>query len=194
MPIYSINPKFNVGSENIINIMTQLIYDISKSINSIYNIVIYEQYILMINNINDILNNYLKIYYFLKYNIKNIYVQIYNQNINLVSEIYINIIPYKYININSNWESFIKGTYYNSNKIVYSQLDMLQKNNLRYSIISGDLYFIDNIVFTYNNLNTIGMLIKPVSNNDCACNTNTNTHSNIQTNNNYCYITTLYWN
>lgn len=192
MPIYSINPKLNINSENIMNIMSQLIYDISKSINSIYNIVIYEQYILMINNINDILNNYLKIYYFLKYNIKNIYVQIYNQNINLVSEIHINIIPYKYININSNWESFVKGIYYNSNKIVYSQLDVLQKNNLRYSIISGDLYFIDNIVFTYNNLNTIGMLIKPVMNNDCSC--NTNTYSNNQTNNNYCYITTLYWN
>lgn len=186
MPIYSINPKYNVNSNNIMNIMTQLIYEISKSINTLYNIVNYKEYVLMINNINDILNNYLKIYDFLKFNIKNIYVQIYNQNINLVSEIYINIIPYKYININSIWERFIDGTYYNSNKIIYSQLDVNQKNNLRYSIISGDLYFIDNIHFIYNDLNTSGMIIKPMTNNDCNC--------TIQTNSNYCYITTLYWN
>lgn len=188
MPVYTINPKLNVDSENIINIMSQLINDISKSINSIYNIVIYEKYILMMNNINEILNNYLKIYKFLQYNIQYIYIQIYNQNINLVSQILINIIPYKYIVTNSNWESFIAGKYYNSNKIVYSELDLIQKNNLRYSIISGDLYFVDNVVFTYNDLNTFGMLIKPVSNNNCDCN------CNIQTNKNYCYVTTLYWN
>lgn len=186
MPIYNINPQYNIDSTNIINIMVMLINDISKSINSIYNIVINHEYKLMINNINEILNNYLKIYNFLKYNIKNIYVQIYNQNINLVSKVSINIIPYKYININSNWNDFINGTYYNSTKIVYSQLDTIQQQNLRYSIISGDLYFIDNIIFTYNNLNTTGLILKPKSNYDCTCNTNTN--------NNYCYITTLYWN
>ena len=186
MPIYRINPKYDVNTINILNIMSQLLNDISKSINSIYNIVIYDEYILMINNINEILNNYLKVYNFLKHNIKNIYVQIYNQNINLVAQVSINIIPYKYININSDWKTFVNGKYYDSNKIVYSELDQVQKNNLRYSIISGDLFFISNIDFTYNNLDTIGMIIKPVSNNDCNCNTHTNNY--------YSYISTLYWN
>lgn len=143
----------------------------------------------MINNINEILNNYLKIYNFLNFNIKNIYVQIYNQNINLVSEVKINIIPYKYININSVWETFVNGLYYDSNKIVYMELNDIQKNNLRYSIISGDLFFISNIDFLYNDLNTIGMIIKQGSNNIVNCNCN-----NSHTNNDYCYITTLYWN
>jgi len=186
MPINKINPKYNVNSLNILNIMSQLLNDISKSINSIYNIVNYKDYMLMINNINEILNNYLKVYNFFANNIKNIYVQIYNQNINLVSEVTINIIPYKYINFNTDWETFVNGKYYGSNKIVYSELDEIQKNNLRYSIISGDLFFISNIDFIYNDINTIGMIIKPVYNGDCNC--------NIYTNNNYCYITTLYWN
>lgn len=186
MPIYTINPKYNVNYMNIMNIMSQLLNEISKSINSIFNIVIYNKYMLMINNINEILNNYLKVYNFLAHNIKNIYVQIYNQNVNLVCEVSINIIPYKYLNENSDWETFVNGKYYDSNKIVYSELDETQKNNLRYSIISGDLFFISNIDFTYNNLDTMGMIIKPESNNNCNC--------NIQTNNDYCYITTLYWN
>lgn len=186
MPIYKINPQYNVNSTNILNIMTQLTNDISKSINSIYNIVIYDKYILMINNINQILNNYLKIYDFLKSGIKNIYVQIYNQNINLVSQVVINIIQFKYININSDWNNFVNGAYYNSDKVIYSQLNTQQQNNLNYSIISGDLYFINNIVFTYNNLNTTGIILKQT--------TNLNLDYNILTNNKYCYITTLYWN
>ena len=60
-----------------------------------------------------------------------------------------------------------------------------QKNDLRYSIISGELYFIDNISFMYNNLNTKGILLKPKLY-DCECNKLTNGI--------YCYVTTVYWN
>ena len=151
--------------------------DISKSINSIYNIVIETKYTMMITNINQILNNYLKIYDFLKYNITNIYVQIYNQNIDLVSWVNIQIIPFKYINIDSKWYKFITGIYFNSDKIIYSQLNTQQQNDLRYSIISTDLYFIDDLNFIYNDLNTFGIILKPKYNN-----------------NDYSYVTTLYWN
>ena len=198
MTIYTINPKYKINYMNIMNVMNQLLNDISKSINSIYNIVIYREYMLMINNINETLNNYLKIYNFLAHGVKNIYVQIYNQNINLVCEVSINIIPFKYININSDWETFVNGKYYDSNKIVYSELDDTQKNNLRYSIISGDLFFISDIFFKYNNLDTLGIIIKPESNINLNCNCNCSSSSsyncNTYNNKDYCYITTLYWN
>ena len=186
MTFYFINPLFDVNANNIINIMTQLINDISTSITPIYNIVLEEQYVLMISDINQVLNNYLKIYNFNSFGIKNIYVQIYNQIINLVAFVNINIYPFKYKNDISNWDKFFFGKYDVITKVVYNELTSLQKNDLRYSIISDKLYFIDDILFTYNNLLTRGILIKPRTNcsDDCEC----------IAQNNYCYVTTLYWN
>lgn len=186
MTLYFINPLFDVNINNIANIMTQLINDISTSITPIYNIVLEEQYILMINDINRVLNDYLKIYNFNGFGIKNIQVQIFNQIINLVAFVNINIYPFKYKNDISSWDKFFLGKYDVSTKVVYNELTSQQKNDLIYSIISGKLYFIDNILFTYNNLLTQGILIKPRTNcsDDCECNEK----------NNYCYVTTLYWN
>jgi hypothetical protein len=186
MTIYYINPQSIVNIDNITNIMVQLTNDISNSIFSIDNIIIETQYLLMLNKINEILNNYLKIYYFYGFNISNIYVEIYNQNIVLVGFVYIKIYPLKYLNIVSSWNNFFNNIYYNYNKIVYDQLDFQQKNDLRYSIVSGKLYFIDNLLFLYKNVNTQGIILKNKSNNNCNCSCNSN--------NNYCYITTIYWN
>ena len=187
MTIYSINPQSNVDLNNIYNIMTQLTNDISESIKSQYNIIIETQYILMIQNINQILSNYLKIYYFYGFNIRNIYVQIYNQNINLVSYVNIKIFPFKYNNITSSWNNFYNNIYYMMSKYVYNELDTIQKNDLRYAIISNKLYFIDNIIFTYNNLFTKGVILKPIYD-KCHC------EYTIQSNCHNCYITTVYWN
>lgn len=183
MGIYSINPKTTIDTNNILNIMSQLLIDISNSIKSIYNIINETQYVLMINNINSILNNYLKIYNYFDYGINNIYIQIYNQNIELVAFITIKLDKYKYLNLNSYWNIFIIGLYNNQIKIIYQELTTQEKNDLRYSIISGDLYFINDINFIYNGINTTGMLIKPKTN-TCECNTN----------NEYTYINTIYWN
>lgn len=184
MGIYFINPQYIINSQNIINIMTQLVNTISNSIKSNYNIIFENEYINMSNNVNQILNNYLKIYNFYNYGIKYIYVQIYNQNINLVSYVQIKLDKPKYINTNSNWNDFIVGKYNNQDMVIYNVLTQEQKNELNYSLISGNLYFIPDINFTYNQKNTTGILIKPAIN-TCECN-----NQNID----YSYITTIYWN
>lgn len=186
MTVYLIDPKSNIDSNNILNIMTQLIYDISNSISNLYSIVNQSIYIKALANINQILNNYLKIYNFFYMGITNIYIQIYNQNINLVIEVRIKIIPYKYTNTNSQWSKFITNQYYEEEKIIYSQLNNMEKNDLRYSIISRKLYFLDNINFIYLNKNTTGIIFKPIYTH-CDCEYN-------EQNNQYCYISTLYWN
>jgi len=184
MGIYLINPQIIVNSQNILNVMTQLINDISNSIQSIYNIIIEPQYILMVNNVNSIFNNYLKIYNFFNYGINYIYIQIYNQNIDLVIYVVIQLTKPKYINIYSNWNDFSNGMYNNQTKIIYQILTQQQKNELNYSIISGDMYFLTNLNFIYNGITTIGILLKSK---------NINCDYNKQTNN-YAYINTIYWN
>lgn len=190
MAIFTINPKTKIDNNNILNIMSQLVLEISNSIQSIYNIINDNDYTLMINNINSILNNYFKIYNYYGHGITNVYVQIYNQNIELVSFVNIKLTKYNYTNLNSNYSYFISGLYNNQPKIIYQELTQEQKNNLRYSIVSGDLYFIDEIQFIYNSLNTSGNLIKPkTKTNSCEC-TNINNNNNIE----YTYISTIYWN
>lgn len=198
MTIYYINPKSTIDSENIVNIMSNLIYNISYSIYKIYNIVVKEQYDLMIKNISNVINNFLKIYNFQNYGITNIYVQIYNQNIVLVFQANVQISKYNYISINSNWSDFYFGTKNNFSTVIYNELSLEQKNNLRYSIISNKLYYLDNIEFIYNNLNTRGLLLKPkfFNESDCNCEYTTNSNNVLKTskNSNYTYVTTLYWN
>lgn len=185
MGIYSINPKTKIDANNILNIMTQLVLEISNSIQSIYNIIDETTYVVMTNNINDVLNNYLKIYNYYEYGITNIFVQIYNQNVELVAFVNIKLNKYKYVNLNSYWNDFVNGTYNNEAKIIYQELTQDEKNNLRYSIVSDSLYFIDDIQFIYNGENMTGILIKPKINN-CECGGN-----NILE---YSYISTIYWN
>lgn len=191
MAIFSINPKIKIDNNNILNIMSQLVLEISNSIQSIYNIINDNNYTLMINNINNILNNYFKIYNYYGHGITNVYVQIYNQNIELVAFVNIKLTKYNYTNLNSNYSYFITGLYNNQPKIIYQELTQAQKNNLRYSIVSGDLYFIDEIQFIYNSLNTSGNLIKPkTKTNSCECTNINNNNNNIE----YTYISTIYWN
>lgn len=173
--------------------MDQLTLNISNSIMPIYNIVILKYYNLMISNTNETINNYMKIYNYLNFGITNIYVQIYNQNIELVS--FTNIIinnKYKYYNLNSTYDDFYNGNYNMIQKIIYNQLSDEQKNLLRYSIISGDLFFIDNINFLLNGANMTGTILKPKINTNYECDNYNNNNCDI--NGNYAYITTLYWN
>jgi hypothetical protein len=116
MTIHSINPHSKVSIENIANIMSQLVKKISNSILPIYNIILSDQYYLMIDEISQILNDYLKIYRFYDdVGIKNIYVQIYNQTINLVVFVNIKIYPFKYTNEMSIWQKFINNEYMSPN-------------------------------------------------------------------------------
>lgn len=189
MSRYLINPQIDIDSENILNIMSQILLNISNSIQSINNIVINENYILMINKINQILNNYLKIYNFFNYGITTIGIQIYNQNVEIVSFIIIQLNINRYINIFSNWDDFIVGNYNQQNKIIYNLLTQQQKNDLNYSIVSGDLYFLNDI----NENNISGMLLKP-KNNNCKCINQSNNIYNTKNKSNYVYISTIYWN
>jgi len=185
MGIYSIDPKTKIDANNTLNIMTQLLLEISNSIQSIYNIIDETSYVAMINNLNDVLNNYLKIYNYYGYGITNMYVQIYNQNVELVAFVNIKLNKHKYVNLNSYWNDFVVGIYNNETKIIYQELTQDEKDNLRCSIVSGNLYFIDNVQFVYNGENMTGILIKPKINN-CDCGGN-NTLG-------YSYISTIYWN
>ena len=78
----------------------------------------------------------------------------------------------------------MNGVYYNQTKYIYNELTPQQKNDLTYSIISGHLYFINDINFVYNNENTYGMLLKP-KNINCECDN--------KTTNQYTYISTIYY-
>lgn len=184
MTLYHINPQYVINIDNILNIMLQLTNNISSHISSIYNIVLENQYILIVDIINQILNDYLKMYNFYSFGIRYLRVQIYNQNISLVAYINITIYPFKYCDDISIWTHFITGKYFNNPKVVYKHLDTQQKNDLRYSIISNKLYLVYDISFTHDNLLTNGILIKSKCENNCTCNTQ---------NNNYSYITTIYW-
>ena len=190
MTVYSINPKSKVDSNNILNVMSQLVLHISTSISSIYNLSIPNNYNFVLNIINNVLNEYLKNYNFFKYGIKNIVVQIYNQNIELVIQTGITIAEYNYVNYNSRWNDFYKGNYNQKPKVVYNELTPQQQNDLRISIISGNLFYLDNIVITTSNYNSIGIILKPklttsitTYSNKCMC---VNESNNI-------YITTIYW-
>jgi hypothetical protein len=178
MTIYSINPKIEITANNIKNIMINLINEISKSIINIYNIVIPSEYNLLIKNITDITNNYLKIYNFKDSGIQFINIQIYNQNINIIAWVTINLISkYNYIQLNSSPINFLNNSITVNFTNIYNKLSLDQQNNLRKSIISGDLYFLDDI-----NLMENAILLK-LNNNNCLCDTPYN----------YTYITGLYW-
>lgn len=190
MTIYSINPKSKINSNNIINIMSQLVENISYSINSINNIINFENYSLILNTINNVLNNYLKNYNFFNYGIKNIIVQIYNQNIEIVVQTRIDISNFNYLNFNSKWNDFYKGNYNELPKIVYNQLSSQQKYDLRLAIISGDLFYLDDIIINFDSINPIGIILKPKLK---SCNECMNNYNNDVVNENNIYITTIYW-
>ena len=200
MTIYTISPQTTVNSDNILIIMTQLIKNISNSIQKIFNINLKKEYEKMINIINDILNDYLKVYKFYDYGITNINVQIYNQNINTVLYATIKLNDFRYVNIYSNYNDFTTGVYNSQPKIIYQALTQQQKNELTHSIISGNFYFIEEINFVLEGINSTGILLKPkIVNCECNNNQSNSTQYNNQFNlnkyvsNNYVYVNTIYW-
>ena len=183
MTIYYINPQTPISSSNIFIIMSQLILTISNNIANITNPVILSQYINLTNTIINILGNYLKIYKFYSYSITNIYLEIYNQNINTVVYIQITLGQNYWKYKCSYWNIFNKGDLSTQNVII-SQLNTLQYNELINSIIKNELYFVNSLNFIYNTLQTFGILYKSKIN-ICNCN-----NSNTQ----LLYIIGIYWN
>lgn len=204
MRIYTINPQRIVDSQNIQIIMTQILNNIANSIGQIYNIIQKNKYDEMIDLVSKILNAYLKIYKFYDYGIKNINIQIYNQNINTVLFINVQLNNFKYLCVSSNWDDFSIGIYTSEPNIVYQELSSSEKNDLINSIVSGQLYYSNIINFVYDGSNANGLLLKP-KNINCLCknysniansnnNSNNNLNNNINTHiYNYAYISTIYW-
>lgn len=181
MSIYTINPSIDINDDNDLKIiMDNLTNDISNLFITNKNLIIVENYKLVIFSMLKVLSNYLKLYKFYKFDVKNIYIQIYNRNIDVVLYIYTNISNTFYRFITSTWEELYFKTKENT-PIVYDKLSQLQKDELRTSSIAGTLYFYDNIILDnqYNN----GIILKKQN---CYC---TNTNCNINSN----YIITVYW-
>ena len=168
MNVYNINPNIIITNDSISNIMLNLTNDISNNISVNTNIIIENQYLKVVNIIFNTIIKYLKIYKFSVFNIHNICVEIYNKNINTVIYEYFTITNYYYFFTNSKWINFFKGLIYNPS-IVYDNLNIEEKKKLNYSIVNGELYFLDNITFNYNLNQATGILLKKLCSCNCPC-------------------------
>lgn len=181
MSIYNINPTIDIIDNKFKNIMDNLIDDISNIFITNLNLVNKSNYNLAIISILKVLRKYLKLYKFYSYNIKNIYIEIYNKDIDVV--IYVNTLISKasYLVGSSYWEEF----YFGLNKktpIVYDNLSLTQRDELRRSILDGNFYFYDDIIIADPKYET-GIILKKKY---CSCEiSNCNINSN--------YIITIYW-
>lgn len=181
MSIYYINPKITVNDLNFKEIMDNITNDISKLFIYNRNLIDQNNYNYAIYQIIDVISKFLKIYNFFDYDIKNMCVQIYNLNIEVI--INIQMILYKtfYIYNNSKWDTFYTGNE-TLKPIVYYNLDSTQKQELRLSLLNGNFYMYDNIKLELP-LNE-GIILKKKS---CLC--ETKNINNYNTN----YIITVYW-
>ena len=143
------------------------------------NIIIEKNYNKLKLQILTVVSNYLKIYKFAKANIFNINVEIYNSFFDVVLYIYFNIYESYFTIETSFWKNFYNNSLVKQT-VVYDNLSLIEKNDLRFSIVNNSIYLSDNIVFTYNTKNAEGILIKIKQDYDCI-------------NNNMIYINTIYW-
>ena len=184
MTIYYINPKTDINDE-LINIMDNLTNELAIEISLNINIIEENNYINLINTIFNIVHRYIKIYKFYS-NITTIYVEIYNINISCVAYVYFYLKKTKFSLISSNWVNFYYGLM-NIKPIIFDNLSINQKKDLRYAIVSGSFYMEDNIIFTYNSITTTGIILKRSSRScSCSCDINTCLSSD--------YIVTIFWN
>lgn len=177
--IFYINPTKVLLADNIKNTMVLITNYISNFANNV-NIIIEENYNKLKLQILTVVSNYLKIYKFAKANIFNINIEIYNSFFDVVLYIYFNIYESYFTIETSFWKNFYNNSLLKQT-VVYDNLSLIEKNNLRFSIVNDSLYLSDNIVFTYNTKITEGILIKIKQNHNCVSNEN------------MIYINTIYW-
>ena len=172
MSIYFINPNIIVTDLNFKEIMDNMTNTISKLFVYNRNLIKQNNFNTTTNEIINILSKFLKIYKFYDYGKKNINIQIYNLNIDVI--ININFLIYKtfYTYENNSWESFYSGTL-KITPFVYYGLDQTKRQELRISLINGDFYMYDNVTLEIP-LNE-GIILKKKY---CACENNNNCNIN----------------
>ena len=181
MSVYYINPTVDVNDLNFKEIMDTMTNDISNLFTYNRNLIEQNNYIFAVNNIIIIVSNYLKIYNFYDNDKKNINIQIYNLNIEVIINIEFKIFKTFYTYQKSNWERFYNGNI-KDNPIVYYGLDLSKRQELRISLINGNFYMYDDVKLLFP-LDE-GIILKKKL---CTCENINN--SNIY----YSYIVTVYW-
>ena len=181
MSVYYINPTIQIVDDKFENIMNNMINEISNLFMTNKFLIIDINFQQSILNIMKILIYYLKLYKFYEYNITNIYVQIYNKNIDVIINIKVTISKTFFLYESNSWDKFYFGISFDI-PVVYNELNPVQKNELNTSIINGNLYFNNNIDLIGVNFKK-GIILKKET---CACVTN---NCNITFN----YIITIFW-
>jgi len=159
MTVYYIDPNTNIQTNKLINIMVNITNKIAIGISSNSNIIGEKNYNIIIEEIIQIVQKYLKIYKFFSFGIKNIYVQIYNANIDVVVYVYFSIRKTNFSMTTSNWNDFYFGLL-NVDPIVYNNISNNQQASLINSIVSGNFFMIDDLDFIYNTELTKGVILK----------------------------------
>ena len=183
------NPSKIISLSDLNNIFGILSKQIAFEIKNITNIVNQNQYYSFVNIIYNLCRE--KILYY-DFNIDPtkifyLYIEICNENIELVAKINFIITKFYYLYSNSTWEIFINNKIIN-NGIVYNNLNSTQKSQLNYSIYQNSFYFVDNINITTITPNATGLLLK-LQNCDCEC----NLISESGLKNSQTYIVNIYW-
>jgi hypothetical protein len=181
MSVYYINPSIQIVDNKFENIMNNIINEISNLFITNKFLIIYINFQQSTLNIMKILIYYLKQYKFYEYDITNIYVQIYNKNIDVIINIKVTISKTFFVYESNSWDKFYLGIS-NDIPLVYNELNPVQKNELNTSIINGNLYFNNNIDLIGVNFKK-GIILKKER---CVCVTN---DCNISFN----YIITIFW-
>lgn len=169
MSKYRINPQIIISSnEQMRNIFSLLSNEILTIVNKDINIINENIYNDLILNIFIAVKNKLNVYYFSLIN--HLVIQIYNQKIFTVININFDITDKNYFSYLFNiYNNFLYGIQ-NYDTTVYNNMNTDDKNNLNYSIASGDFYYKDNIIIPITTTPTIingeGLLIKKKS---CNC-------------------------
>lgn len=181
MSLNYINPNIVVDEFNFKEIMDSIANDISNLFNYNENLIQQNNYITIVNQIIYTVGSYLKIYMLFDYNKKDITVQIYNSNIQVIINIKFYIFKTFYTYQKSNWESFYTGLL-KLNPIVYYSLDFAKRQELRISLVNGNFYMYDNVELILPL--SKGIILKK---NICTCENMNNCNLN------YSYIITIYW-
>jgi hypothetical protein len=188
---YRINPNTIINPDILKNIMVNLSSDISYVLEPNVYIVNENVYLDSIKKISYITIEYLKIYKFAEAGINNINIEIYNKNLDMVMYIYYKITKYYFTIDVSSWINFYNNLIIYP-IIVYNNMNLIEKNELRLSIANGEFYLNDNISFTVDTQLSYGILLKnkyDLKNNNCSCQSSNGNLYNLPT----IYITTLYW-
>jgi hypothetical protein len=181
MSIYYIYPNITVNDLNFKEIMDNMTNNISNLFVYNKNLIEPNNYNYLIDQIIYVVSKFLKIYNFFDYDKKNIYIDICNSNINVIMNIHIKIYKSFYTYQKTMWEQFYNGII-NKSSVVYNNLDLNQKQELRISLINGNFYMYDNIKLElpYDE----GIILKKKS---CTCENINNCNFN------YNYIIIIYW-